>query len=146
MSFFLKLKLRLVSAQLSVKSHLGVIDNPLYDNAFQLISQIEKEDAQLACEGLLRLFSMSTNVLESGRLENKIRACLNEDMLVFGKLNFAKLHSTMGQICAFKGDNHNAALQFEKAIALFKELSDQARAKNEILQTTCYLLMASIAG
>ena len=141
----LALKLRLVSAQLSVKSHLGVLDKPLYDQAVELINTIKKEDAQLACEGALRLFSMSTNVLASYKLVDLISLWLSEPMLNFGKSNFAKLHSTMGQIHAFKGDNTQAVTHFEKAINLFGELSDKTQAEKEVMQTSCYLLTVLLA-
>ena len=96
-----ELQLRLMSTKLSTTSHLGIMDDKLYREAVDLINIIKKEDAQLASEGLLRLFSMTTNTFESEKISSIIKLWLEQPPLITGKLNFAKLHSTMGQIYAF---------------------------------------------
>jgi tetratricopeptide (TPR) repeat protein len=141
-----ELKLRLVSSKLSVTSHIGVMDDTLYKEAVNLINIIEKEDAQLASEGLLRLFSMTTNVFESNKIAPIVDRWLNRSELIAGKLNFAKLHSTKGQILAFENRNEEAVASFNSAIKVFNELNNKLQAKKEITQTQCYLLTVYLAN
>ncbi len=138
----IELQLRLISTKLSVTSHLGVMDDNLYIEAVDLINIIKKEDTQLASEGLLRLFSMTTNTFESEKIAAIVQVWLKQPPLITGKLNFAKLHSTMGQIFAFDHKNKEAVSSFNTAIQFFNELSGKPQAKKEISQTYCYLLMA----
>lgn len=135
-----ELNLHLVSAQLSVVSHQGIIDNTLFEQAIKLINQIKKEDAKLACEGLLRLFSMTTNSFESSKLSETITLWLTQPSLYFGKLNYAKLMSTQGQIYAIEHKFKEAITCFNGAIKIFSGLSDKSLAKREMTQTYCYLL------
>jgi len=140
-----ELQLRLISTKLSATSHLGIMDDKLYKEAVDLINIIKKEDAQLASEGLLRLFSMTTNTFESEKISSIVKLWLEQPPLITGKLNFAKLHSTMGQIYAFNQNNEDAATSFNKAIQFFDELSNKSQAKIEKNQTYCYLLMVYIS-
>ena len=140
-----ELQLRLISTKLSTTSHLGIMDDKLYIEAVDLINIIKKEDAQLASEGLLRLFSMTTNTFESEKISSIVKLWLEQPPLITGKLNFAKLHSTMGQIYAFNQNNEDAAISFNKAIQFFNELSNKSQAKIETNQTYCYLLMVYIS-
>lgn len=140
----LQLRLQLTSAKLSLTSHQGHLDKPLFTQAIELIETIAPENAPLACESLLRLFSMTTNVFEYTRLASLIDSWLALHPWVVGRSNYAKLLSTQGQISAFQHAYSEAMDSFTLAIEQFQLLHDQQHAERDIVQTRCYLLMAAL--
>lgn len=85
-----------------------------------------------------------TNGFEFKAATPSLHKWLEYDIAIPGRLNHAKLLSTMGQLSAFNGDAEKAVDYFDHAIAQFKQLSDQKMAQKDIEQTLVYRLIASM--
>lgn len=136
------LALQLLSTELAAKNHQGQVDENKIAELFALINRLEDEDAVSACNALLRISVAATNAFDFGSMTSFLEEWVAKPIAVPGLLNHAKLHSTLGQLSAFRGENQQAISQFDTALALFKRLSDPKQASRDSQQTQSYRLFA----
>jgi tetratricopeptide (TPR) repeat protein len=130
------------SAKLAQYNHEGKVDIDQVSSVLALANQLRNESAPDACSVALRIATAVTNNFEFDSAKPFIEKWLSEDIAVPGLLNHAKLHSTLGQLLAFKQQPAQAITHFEQAIVFFKQLSDQSLAQKDIAQTQTYQLIA----
>jgi hypothetical protein len=136
------LELQLLAARLSLANHQGLAQPDYLARSFELVQQLQEENAPLACETLLRLAVSGTNAFQFEQMQPMIEQWLALPVPVPGLLNHGKLHSTQGQLLAFQGKNEQALSHFDQAVAVFARLSDPEQATKEQLQTSGYHLCA----
>ncbi|WP_349618218.1 hypothetical protein [Azotobacter salinestris] len=138
------LRLPLETARLAADNHRGQVNQARIAACLTLSQQLHDEDAPEACSAILRLAATTTNTFEFDTLTAVIRQWLAEPVAVPGLLNHAKLHSTLGQLCAFGGQPEQAGEHFERALECLARLCDPAQAAREMAQTTSYRLTAAM--
>ncbi|NLY12446.1 MAG: hypothetical protein GXZ10_02380 [Gammaproteobacteria bacterium] len=134
-------RLSLETARLAQENHLGKVNLNRLQICLELIKQLEDEDAQEACSALLRVAVNGTNNFEFKVLQPTVEKWLKKPIALAGLANYAKLHSSLGQMLAFTGELDLAIEQFDHAIALFGRLSDKQQAQREQMQTQAYRLI-----
>lgn len=132
------LALRLQSLRLAASNHLGEHNPELLESLLQLAEQLRDEMAPEACEVALRAAISPTHALEFTQQEAPLVNWLAQPLAVPGLLNHGKLHSTLGQLAAFRGETDKALAAFEQALASFGRLSDPQQAEKESRQTLSY--------
>lgn len=137
-------RLQLETARLAAENHRGLVNEQRILTCLQLAGQLRDEAPAEACEAILRLAVSTANNFEFDALRAAIEEWLAQPVAVPGLLNHAKLHSTLGQLCAFSAQPGAAIEHFERALACFARLSDPAQAAREMAQTTSYRLIASM--
>lgn len=131
-------RLPLETARLGQENHQGKINLQRLDRVLTLIAQLEEEDAQQACGALLRVAVSGSNNFEFTLLQPIIRQWIGKPIAVSGLANYARLHSSLGQIHAFNNEADQALYCFEQALSLLDRLSDKQRVKREKQQTNTY--------
>lgn len=140
------LRLMLLSARLASANHRGQVDAALLGECLELLLRLRDELPVHTCETLLRLASGTTNAFEFDALEEPLREWLNQPLGVGGLANHAKLHSTLGQLHAFRSEHSAAEAEFEQALNLFARLSDPAEREREQQQTRHYELINRLSA
>ena len=135
-------RLQLEAARLAADNHSGHIDMARIATCLSLSQQLRDEDAVESCSTLLRISATTTNAFEFSAMLPTLQSWLAEPIAVPGLLNYAKLHSSVGQLLAFQGNARAAVPHFEQAIAAFGRLSDQEQATKDSQQTRTYQLIA----
>ena len=136
--------LYLKSAKLAHLNHEGKVDYALVSEVFTLADQLKDENAQECAQVILRVATMTTNNFEFSAAQAQLEKWIGYDIAIPGLLNHAKLHSALGQLHAFQGQSEKAIAYFDKAIALFKTLSNPEAAQRDIAQTSVYKLIAQM--
>lgn len=132
------LQLRLKSVQLAVANHQGRCDIPHVKQTMTLASKLKDESASDACEAALRIAISATNSFDFTNAVPFIKKWVSEPIAVPGLLNHGKLLSTLGQLCAFRGEYEQAIQYFDDAIEYFDKLSDHTQADRNKQQTNIY--------
>lgn len=132
------LQLQHLSLQQAAANHYGACEPKMMQQALQLAASLRDEIPADACEALLRVAITATHAYDFDSALPYLKDWLAQPIAVPGLLNHAKLHSTMGQLAAFKGDYAAAEHSFSAAIAGFEKLSDPVQAEKEITQTQTY--------
>lgn len=135
-------RLQLEAARLAADNHSGHIDMARIATCLSLSQQLRDEDAVESCSTLLRISATTTNAFEFSAMLPTLQSWLAEPIAVPGLLNYAKLHSSVGQLLAFQGNARAAVPHFEQAIAALGRLSDQEQATKDSQQTRTYQLIA----
>ncbi|WP_157890232.1 hypothetical protein [Marinobacterium aestuarii] len=138
------LQLQHKAACLAVYNHRGLCNPQMVAEAVTLANELIDEDAPQACEIILRAVVAATNAFDFSSMDDFVQQWLQLPIATLGLLNHAKLHSTRGQLLAFRGEFAQAVESFEQAIAVFTRLSDQELAAREIGQTRTYVLFARL--
>ena len=136
------LQLQLLSSSLASDNHQGKVDPNKVVEVFGLISELEDEDAVSGCNAILRIAIAATNNLDFDSITPYINEWIEKPIAVPGLLDHAKLHSTLGQLNAFKGNYPLAIEQLDTALGFFKRLSDPEQIKRESQQSKSYRLFA----
>lgn len=134
-------RLPLETTRLGQENHLGKVNFERLQTCIELIQQLEEEDAQQACGALLRVLVSASNNFEFQILKPLLNEWIDKPIAVSGLANYARLHSSLGQIYAFTNNSEEAIKHFNKAIDLFDRLSDKQRANREKQQTNAYRLI-----
>tara|TARA_R110002072_G_C7974114_1_gene535142 strand:+ start:1964 stop:4207 length:2244 start_codon:yes stop_codon:yes gene_type:complete len=132
------LDLQMQSAQLAGANHLGHCDIEQVGRVMALANQLKDESAHDACEAALRIAISATNGFDFTSAEPFIESWLEQPIAVPGLLNYGKLLSTIGQLCAFRGEHHKALKYFDSALLQFDRLSDPAQSSSNRQQTNIY--------
>lgn len=133
-------RLSLETTRLSQENHQGKVNLQRLEKCLTLMNTLEEEDAQQVCGALLRVAVSASNSFEFKLLQPMISQWLDKSISISGLANYARLHSTMGQIHAFLNETSEAINHFEKALHFFDRLSDKKRANREKAQTNSYRL------
>lgn len=136
------LQLPLLSSSLASDNHLGKVDPDKILEVAGLIKDLEDEDAVSGCNAILRIAIATTNNLDFDSITPYINEWIKKPIAVPGLLNHAKLHSTLGQLNAFKGNYPLAIEQLDTALGFFGRLSDPEQIKRESQQSKSYRLFA----
>lgn len=140
------LELRLGAAELAAQNHLGITNIQKIEQLLKLSQELKDEDAPTVCEIALRIAVSATNSYDFDIALPYIQKWLGEPLAVPGLKNYAKVHSTLGQLYAFKADYPKALEHFNQALELFDRLSNPIQKAKEIQQTQTYLLIALLAS
>ena len=132
------LQLRLKSAQLAADNHQGRCKLSDVAQVMNLAKELKDESAPDACEAALRIAISATNSFDFTSVVPAIENWVLEPVAVPGRLNHGKLLSTLGQLCAFRGEDEQAMAYFDKALDQFEQLSDPAQASSNQQQTMIY--------
>ncbi len=135
-------QLMLETAGLAVDNHRGRVDEQRIGHCIDLAQRLHDESPAEACEAMLRIAVACTNVFEFDLMRATIEAWLAKPVAIPGLLNHGKLHSTLGQLDAFRGNGTAAVEHFERALAAFAQLSDPAQVARETAHTNTYRLIA----
>lgn len=133
-----------LSAKLAQLNHEGKLDIQRLQKLIAIADTLKEEYAADCCQALLRVSTAMTNGFEFNAATPTLNKWLEYDIAIPGRLNHAKLLSTMGQLSAFNGDAEEAVDYFDQAIAEFKQLSDQKVTQKDIQQTQIYRRIASM--
>ena len=131
-------RLPLETSRLGHENHLGKVNFARLETCIALINQLEEEDAQQACGALLRVLVSASNNFQFAILQPLLDEWLDKPIAVSGLANYARLHSSKGQIYAFCHQPREAIKHFEQAMGLLDRLSDKQRAQREKQQTNTY--------
>lgn len=134
-------RLPLETSRLSQENHSGKVNMARLQTCFQLINQLEEEDAQQACGALLRVAVSGSNHFEFKILQPMLEKWLAMPIAVSGLANYARLHSSLGQMYAFAHESQAAIAHFDQALVLFDRLSDKRKAMREKQQTNAYRMI-----
>jgi tetratricopeptide (TPR) repeat protein len=132
------LNLQLRSAQLAAANHLGHCDVNQVAQVMTLAHELMDESAPDACEAALRIAISATNGFDFTSVLPYIEYWASQPIAVPGRLNHGKLLSTLGQLCAFRGEPEQALQYFDKALQQFDQLSDQMQISRNRRQTRIY--------
>lgn len=132
------------SAKLAQLNHEGKLDIQRLQTLINIADSLREEYAQDSCQALLRVSTAMTNGFEFKAATPSLQKWLEYNVAIPGRLNHAKLLSTMGQLSAFNSDSKKAVDYFNQAIAQFKQLSHQQMAQKDIRQTQTYHSIASM--
>ncbi|MFY9179919.1 MAG: CRISPR-associated protein Csx16 [Venatoribacter sp.] len=132
------MELQLLSGKLAAENHQGITDVKLAGQVIELANQLTDEAPSDACSAILRIAISATNSFDFDSLQPLLDKWLAYPVAVPGLLNHAKLHSTQGQLYAFKGQYDLALASFDQALATFAKLSDTAQVQRESMQTQVY--------
>jgi tetratricopeptide (TPR) repeat protein len=130
------------SAKLAQNNHQGSVETQEFVKVFTLANKLRNESAVESAQAILRVITATTNAFEFESALPALQQWLNEDIAVVGLLNHAKLHSSLGQLCAFRHDPAQAIVQYDQAIHYFEQMSDVASVSRDIAQTNTYKLIA----
>ncbi|MDA9557135.1 tetratricopeptide repeat protein [Vibrio sp.] len=138
-----ELELEQLNTELRIASHLGQSNDELFNRTANCVTQYTEENARLCAETVLGLFSMQMNTLKKQTaLQNILETQIQYGLLANGRSNYAKLHSSLGQLHASNKDYDTAIQYFEDAIEIFIPLKHNSTRNKEIQQTRCYLMHA----
>lgn len=132
------LNLQLKSAQLAAANHLGNCDVSQVAQVMALAHGLMDESAPDACEAALRVAISATNGFDFTSVVPYIEDWASQPVAVPGRLNHGKLLSTLGQLCAFRGESEQALQHFDRALEQFDLLSDPVQASRNHRQTRIY--------
>ena len=136
-----RLRLQWIIAQLAADNHVGHLDRDLASEAWQLAKQLIDEHAPESCHAHLRLAVAATNTFEFERAYEMGLYWLKQPIGMVGRLNHAKLLSSLGQHSAFLHQSTQAMRYFDQSLAQFDLLSDRQEAERESKQTQIYRLI-----
>ncbi len=136
------LTLQLMSLQQAADNHVGLCDEEQSQHILQLAEQLRDEIPKEACEASLRVAISATHLFDFTKSEPFLHNWLEQPIAVPGLLNHGKLHSTLGQLAAFREDYAVAQEHFSKALTSFAKLSDPSQAQKEQQQTRTYQAIA----
>jgi hypothetical protein len=137
-----RLRLQWAVAQLATDNHLGRFSPALAQEAWQLSKQLIDEHAAEACHAHLRIAVAATNTFAFKQAYDMGLFWLAQPVGMVGRLNHAKVLSSLGQHSAFMQQHVQAIAYFDQALAQFALLSDPAEAEREAKQTHSYRLIA----
>lgn len=132
------LQLQLKSTQLAAGNHQGDCDIALVAETMTLARVLKDESASDACEAALRIAISATNSFDFTSVVPFIEDWVSEAVAVPGRLNHGKLLSTLGQLCAFRGERDHAIRYFDQALEHFDQLSDPGQVTSNRQQTISY--------
>lgn len=135
----------LESSSLVAENHLGLFDADRVAALQHQAEQLAEEDAQLACQLMLRLASSCTNNYQFGHGSQVVSSWLRRPVETVGLLNRGKLLSTEGQLLAFQGQHALALSHFDDAIATFERLSDPVERRRQVQQSWHYRAVTLLA-
>ncbi|MEE2003009.1 hypothetical protein QWY20_16240 [Alkalimonas sp. MEB108] len=135
----------LESSSLVAENHLGLFDADRVAALQHQAEQLAEEDAQLACQLMLRLASSCTNNYQFGQVSQVVSSWLRRPVETVGLLNRGKLLSTEGQLLAFQGQHALALSHFDDAIATFERLSDPVERRRQVQQSWHYRAVTLLA-
>ncbi|HEV8078776.1 MAG TPA: hypothetical protein VGP45_10360, partial [Marinobacter sp.] len=132
------IELQLASAELASANHLGHSNVQQVARVMTLARELRDESAPDACEAALRVAISATNGFDFESVVPFIEDWIAQPIAVPGRLNHGKLHSTLGQLCAFRADYDSALRHFDEATEHFDQLSDPLLANRNGQQTSSY--------
>jgi hypothetical protein len=136
--------LQLRASRLALENHQGLSIERNVQRTMALAFDLLEEDAPQSCEVILRAVVAMTNVYNFEILTSYVDQLLGNQVKVFGLSNYGKLLSTRGQLAIFNGDSILAVGYFDKALTVFKRMSDPQQRQRELLQTGSYRLFALV--
>lgn len=139
-----ELELEFTSARLALANHQGRVDQSALARLLELGQRLEDENAPAVCQALLRAAVTTTNHFEFSAMSAFIRDWAEKPMAIPGRLNHAKLHSTLGQLAAFEHRHAEAEQHFNQALEAIAPLSDPQQAARETAQISTYQLIARL--
>jgi hypothetical protein len=134
------LLLLLKSTQLALKNHQGDVDLQLISECISLSSKLKDEMAVECCNVILRIASSTTNAFDFESMIEPLKVWIDEPIATPGLLNHGKLHSSLGQLHAFKQQYPAALASFQHATNTFERLSDASSRERNIQQTQMYTI------
>ncbi len=139
-------RLMWLAAELASANHIGrtdVHETDAFRKEFDdLVTRLRREDCPLCAHALLHLAVAYTNAFEFEKARSLLLPMCEWPVEGLGLRMEGRLLSSIGQHEAFLG-NHAKALQlFDKAIALFRDLSEASG--GEIAQTGAYAATAAM--
>jgi len=136
------LLLQQLSLQQAADNHIGLCDIEKSQQILKLAKQLRDEIPKEACEASLRVAISSTHLMDFTKSVPFLTNWLEQPVAVPGLLNFGKLHSTLGQLAAFRQEYAGAHHHFELALEAFSRLSDPSQVQKEQQQTRTYQAIA----
>lgn len=136
------LLLQQLSLQQAADNHVGLCDIEKAKQILKLAKQLRDEIPFDACEASLRVAISATHLMDFNSATTYLQNWLEQPIAVAGLANYGKLHSTLGQLAAFRRDYATAQTHFASALAAFGKLSDQRQAQKELQQTQTYQAIA----
>lgn len=136
------LQLQHLSLQQAADNHVGLCDIEKAKQILKLAKQLRDEIPSDACEASLRVTISATHLMDFNSATAYLQNWVEQPIAVAGLANHGKLHSTLGQLAAFRGDYAIAQHHFVSALAAFEKLSDQTQAQKELQQTSIYQAIA----
>ena len=135
------LKLQWIAAQLAAANHQGQFDLDLAQQAITLGQQLMDEAAPEVCQAHLRIAVTATNAFEFHAAQDVMQYWEGQPIAVAGRLNHAKVLSSLGQHSAFMQRHAEAQGYFDAALQQFERLSDPTQRQLEAQQTRIYRLL-----
>lgn len=136
------LLLQQLSLQQAADNHVGLCDVEKATRILKLAKQLRDEIPADACEASLRVAISATHLMDFSSATAYLHNWLEQPIAVPGLLNHGKIHSTLGQLAAFKGEYAAAHIHFDNALAAFAKLSDPWQSQKELQQTATYQAIA----
>ncbi len=135
------LTLQWIAAQLAAANHQGQFDLDLAQQALTLGQQLMEEAAPDVCQAHLRIAVTATNAFEFQSAQDVMQYWEGQPIAVAGRLNHAKVLSSLGQHSAFMQRPAEAQGYFDAALQQFGLLSDPKQRQLEAQQTHIYRLL-----
>lgn len=132
------MQLQLTSLDLATGNHEGSSHLEQVGKVLDLVEKLKDEDAVEACQAVLRVAVRATHHYDFASSIPLIEQWLDYPVAMPGLLNHAKLHSTLGQLYAFQGQQPEALKAFDKATEVFKQISDRSSVNKDLEQTDVY--------
>ncbi len=136
------LRLIWITTRLALSNHTGEVELRWKSELQQLRKELLEEDARLVCHTDLHLAVCATNRFDFELAEKVLQRWEQYEPIVMGLQYWGQLRSSMGQHAAFRGDQTQALVLFDEAIATFRRLSDPLQRRRELSQTQCYRVIA----
>jgi hypothetical protein len=138
------LELAWLTAELEATNHLGHVDEDKVDKLRKLCDELYAEKADMVCQAELVLAVRATNQFQFDEATRALERWKDKDPAVAGIQHTARVHSSLGQHAAFRGDHDAAETHFAQAIDIFELLSDPTEKSLDIRQTANYRAIAAM--
>ncbi|KKO47665.1 hypothetical protein VT06_15775 [Arsukibacterium sp. MJ3] len=136
------LELQQRALQLAADNHFGQADAENAKTILKMAKQLRDEIPAEACEAALRVATSATHFMDFSTAVPYLQNWLQQPLAVPGLLNHGKLHSSLGQLAAFRQDYVVAQQYFTAAVSTFEKLSEQTQVQKDITQTRTYQVLA----
>lgn len=141
-----QLELRWLTAKLAADNHMGRVNRSDSQQLLVLGESLQAEIAPEVCQAYLRIAVAETNnfAFESSKLI--LDKAIVQAVEAVGRLNHAKINSSLGQFYSFNRDYTQADSYFARALDEFRQYSEPKDREANIQQTTIYRLFNAIDG
>lgn len=138
------LRLVWLTVSLAHANHLGATEHTWVSDLTQLSTDLYEEAAPLRCHADLHLAVAMTNRFDFSGASRVIEFWRDKAPEIPGLRYWGQCRSSMGQHCAFVGDQAGARGYFTEAVHAFSRLSDPMLRRKEIDQTSCYAAIVAM--